>query len=124
MNTDGTGQTQLTFDAADHDQLPEWSPDGTKIAYEDDASGNGDIYVMNADGTDQHDLSNNAASEFGPAWSPDGSSIAFISDRSGTRLVWVMNADGSSQHPLTGGPDKQYVPAWQPRGARLIDVSS
>ena len=73
---------------------------------------------MNADGTGQHDLSNNASSEFGPAWSPDGSSIAFVSDRTGTRRVWVMNTAGGGQHPLTAGHDNQYAPAWQPRGNR------
>jgi Tol biopolymer transport system component len=50
MNTDGTGQTDLTKNAAS-DQLPAWSPDGSKIAFESDRDGSAsEIYVMNADG--------------------------------------------------------------------------
>jgi Tol biopolymer transport system component len=116
MKADGSDQTQLTFDAANHDQLPDWSPSGSKIAYEDDGYGNGDIMVMNADGSGQHDVSKNPAVEFGAAWSPDGTQIAYVSFASGPRLVYVMNADGTHQHPLTGGTSTQSVPAWQPRG--------
>ena len=46
MSADGSGKTQLTFDANDHDQLPDWSPDGTKIAYEDGPGGAGRIFSM------------------------------------------------------------------------------
>src|SRR5207244_8872868 len=105
-------------DPANHDQLPDWSPDGSKLAYEDDGFGNGDIMVMNADGSNQHDVSNGPAMEFSPAWSPDGEQIAYLSFASGPRLVYVMNQDGSGQHPLTGGTSTQFVPAWQARGDR------
>jgi TolB protein len=94
--------------------FPDYSPDGCKIAHEDDAGGNGDIYVMNADGSDHHDVSNDPSVEFGAAGSPDGSEIAFLSTRTRTRLIHLMNADGSNQHALTGGT--QFRPAWQPRG--------
>ena len=58
---------------------PAWSPDGTKIAFTTDRDGNFEIYVMNADGTGQTRLTNNAAADDEPAWSPDGSKIAFTS---------------------------------------------
>ena len=80
------------------------------------AAGNGDIYVMNANGSNQHDVSNDPSFEIGAAWSPDGSQIAFLSTRTGTRLVYVMNADGSNQYAVTGGTNTQFVPGWQPRG--------
>ena len=62
---------------------PAWSPDGTKIAFTSNRDGNYEIYTMNADGTGQTSLTNNAAYDFDPAWSPDGTKIAFTSDRDG-----------------------------------------
>jgi TolB protein len=74
--------------------------------------------VMNSDGSNQRDVSNNPGQEFGAAWSPDGSQIAYLSFGSGPRLVYVMSADGTNQHPLTGGQDAQFAPGWQPNGDR------
>ena len=71
------------------------------IAFETDRDGNFEVYAMNADGADQTNLSNNAASDRDPAWSPDGSKIAFESDRDGNFEIYVMNADGS--HEQRGG---------------------
>src|SRR5882762_932530 len=55
MNPDGSGQTQITHDAANHD-TPSWSPDGRKIAYVSDKTGHEVIYLMNPDGTDEQRL--------------------------------------------------------------------
>ena len=52
---------------------------------------------MNADGSDQTNLTNSAAEDFYPAWSPDGTSIAFQSGPSGNGDIWIMDADGKNQ---------------------------
>jgi TolB protein len=57
-------------------QLPDWSPDGSKIA----PPGFGRIFVMNADGSNPTQLTFGPGDDFGAAWSPDGSQIAFVRD--------------------------------------------
>ena len=102
MNADGSGQTRLTNDSRD-DQYPAWSPDGRQIAFMSDQGyyqwgyyySNWEIYVMNADGSGQTNLTNNGADDWVPAWSPDGQQIAFHSTRNGNYEIYLMNADGS-----------------------------
>ena len=78
-----------------------WSPDGTEIAFRSFRNGNtADIFVMNADGSNQRNLTqNNITADWYPTWSPDGTKIAFNSTRShpGTANtdVYVMNRDGT-----------------------------
>ena len=74
MSANGSNKTQLTFGSASHDQTPDWSPDGRKIAYMED----GHIFTMRADGSHQTQLTFGDAIDFGTAWSPDGRKIAFV----------------------------------------------
>src|SRR6266511_4112674 len=60
MNADGSGQANLTLNRAADDAFPDWSPDGTKIAFHTDRDGNYEIYVMNADGSGQANLTHEA----------------------------------------------------------------
>jgi Tol biopolymer transport system component len=127
MNADGSGAHPLTAGAAPKDQLPDWSPDGTKLAYASGVLGSGGIWVMNADGSGQHQLTGCTSGapapcaggdDFGPTWSPDGHEIAFARDFAavgGDRPIVVMNSDGSDQHRITASGVVAYAPAWQPR---------
>ena len=83
--------------------------------------GNHEIFVMNADGSDQTNLSNNDANDFNPTWSPDGEKIAFTSDReNGNFDIYVMNAaDGSGQTRLTDNPGDDFNPTWSPDGEKI-----
>lgn len=125
MDADGSHAHALTSSPASKDQLPEWSPDGSQIAYESGSGGSGTIWLMDADGSQAHQLTGckptdpspcATGDDFGPAWSPDGTQIAFVRDFSALgqtdRPVFVMNADGSNQHRLLAHPILQYVPAW------------
>jgi len=109
---------------------------GSKIVFATDGDGpdpagnfgNQEIYVMNADGTDQRRLTNNGAIDGVPAWSPSGQRIAFHSTRADPGPpplaidIFLMNADGTDQTQLTnltalglGAVD----PIWAPDGQRI-----
>ena len=69
MDADGTSQERLTSNSID-DFRPDWSPDGTKLAFYTERDGNWEIYGMDADGSNQTNLSNNPAYEILPDWGP------------------------------------------------------
>jgi Tol biopolymer transport system component len=84
----------------------------------------GDIWSMNADGTDQVQLTNTPQTEKTPMWSPDGSKIAFgVGPSDWQGKVYTMNADGTSQHLLSFGDTNDWSPAWSPDGTRVAFAS-
>jgi Tol biopolymer transport system component/PKD repeat protein len=124
INADGSGETQLTNNAASVDDVyPSWSPNGTKIAFASSREdGDQEIYVMNADGSNPTRLTNSPGGDFSPSWSPDGTKIAFVSDRNANRDIYVMNAaDGSDVKRLTNNAasDVDDQPSWSPDGTKI-----
>jgi Tol biopolymer transport system component len=85
-------------------------------------TGEGEIYVMNADGSNQTRLTFNAFDDTDPAWSPNGQKIAFASDRAGNLEIYVMNKDGTNQTRLTNNAAADFSPAWSPDGTKLVFV--
>jgi Tol biopolymer transport system component/flagellar hook assembly protein FlgD len=115
--------TQITTDDA-WDIEPAWSPDGSKLAFSSNRSGNYDIWAMNADGSGLINLANNPAYDGKPAWSPNGSKIAFVSDRSGNKDIWTMNIDGSDLKQLTSLTIIDTDPCWSPDSTRIAFASN
>jgi dipeptidyl aminopeptidase/acylaminoacyl peptidase len=81
--------------------------------------GNTDVYVMNADGTDQTRLTTDPALDRFPMFSPDGSKIAFTSRRDGNTEIYVMNPDGTDQTDLCNLPGGDSQPNWSPDGTQI-----
>ncbi len=95
-----------------------------RIAFQSNAAGSLDIYVMNADGSQISRLTNNAGADVFPAWSPDGSRIAFVSDMNGSPDLYVMSADGVKVSQLTNDEYEESFPAWSPDGKTIAYVSN
>ncbi len=91
-----------------------------RIVFESSRDGKPQIYVMDADGSNQTRLTNNSAWEEKPVWSPDGSKIAFQSSRDGNIEIYVMDADGSNQVNVTNHVSQDSDPAWSPDGTKIV----
>ncbi len=109
-----TGQRkQLThFNEISYD--PVWSPKGDPIAFVSAESGNDEIYLINADGSDLRQLTTNEWQwDKHPSWSSDGTQLVFWSNRETQRKqIWVMNADGANPHNISNNPYNDWDPVW------------
>ncbi|NJP06365.1 MAG: hypothetical protein HC837_12425 [Chloroflexaceae bacterium] len=121
---DGTPTVTPTAPPDDGDPTPtpttEPDIDNTRIAFVSTRNGNHEIFVMDADGRNQQNLTNSLAKDRQPDWSPDGRRIAFVSDRDGSNDIHVMDADGSNQTRLTTDPSDNTYPSWSPDGERIL----
>jgi Tol biopolymer transport system component/tRNA A-37 threonylcarbamoyl transferase component Bud32 len=79
-----------------------WTPDG-RVVYAATTTGNSDIWIMNADGSNRVQLTNTPADDLLPLVTSDGRTIVFLSERDGPRTLWRMNIDGSMPAQLTKG---------------------
>jgi Tol biopolymer transport system component len=112
VNVNGTGLRQLTTNTG-VDNAPAWSPDGTRIAFRSLRNGGHGLYVMNADGSDQTQLT--SYDDSSPSWTPTGRSMVFTSGRVDVgQELWTMDFTGQNQQPLggtrIGGIDPSYSP--------------
>ena len=124
MDVDGGNWKRLTNNMGG-DWWPEWSPDGTKIAFNSVRDGNHEVYIMNTDGSNQINLTNNPAADGQPTWSPDSSKIAFNSDRDGDFEIFVMNTDGSNLVKLTSNAGiLDSDSSWSPDGSKIAFKSN
>lgn len=94
-----------------------------KIVFESHRDGNGEIYIMETDGSNQVNLTKDPAWDGTPAWSPDGLHIVFASERDGNPELYVMDRDGGNVRRLTTEPSAEVAPSWSPDGLRIAFMS-
>src|SRR6266566_4307627 len=112
---------------------PVWSPDDKQIAFSGTRGGMTDLYVVNSDGKNLRQLTNDLYGDLQPAWSPDGRRIAFATDRSPeTNLAilkfskWriaVLDIQSGAIEVLPGQGGLNLNPAWSPDGRQVAFVS-
>lgn len=101
VNSEGKNPRPLVSNNFSNIQ-PDWSPDGEKIAFASDKSGNMDIWIVDKDGRNIRQLTFDKSYDADPIWSPDGSKICFTSTRNGKMDIWVMDSDGGNPRQITG----------------------
>jgi Tol biopolymer transport system component len=130
VNVDGSSLAQLT-DPTNADVWPDWSPDGSKIAF---LSNSRAIATINPDGTGSVVLESSVPEGTTPSWSPDGTRLAFAINRDDSVNcryispicnfeIYTMNADGSSPIRLTNNSVDDLSPVWSPDGTKIAFTS-
>ena len=100
--------------------FPNWSPDGSKVVFCSDRSGDIEIYTVGADGSELTRLTRTPGRDAHPNWAPEGGNIVFQSPRDGANSrdvdLYVMAADGTDVKRLTHLDGFAGVPMYSPDG--------
>jgi eukaryotic-like serine/threonine-protein kinase len=95
-----------------------WTP-GSRVVYSSNASGNFDLWIMEADATGQKQLTAGARNNLWPSVSLNGRYIVFVSDRTGSPHIWRMDLDGNDPQQLTSGSG-EFNPSCSPDGRWVV----
>jgi Tol biopolymer transport system component len=152
MNVDGSDVKRLTSTPG-YDGGPWWSPDGKRIVYRahhpaDETQladyrkllsqnlvrpSRVELFVMNADGSDNRQVTALGGANFGPSWTPDGKKIIFASNyiapRSGNFELYLVDASASKAgqdaiERITFDPTFDGFPMFSPDGTKIIWASN
>ncbi|MCG9132318.1 PD40 domain-containing protein [Candidatus Poribacteria bacterium] len=95
------------------------APTMPKILFTSARDGNYEIYMMNPDGTEQVNLTQDRDADVGAVWSPTGEQILFTSDRDGVRDLYLMDPDGDNVRRVFKKEAYRSDPAWSPDGKQI-----
>jgi Tol biopolymer transport system component/DNA-binding winged helix-turn-helix (wHTH) protein len=102
---------------------PQFSPDGSKIAFESTRSGAYEVWICRSDGSGLVQLTHFNSVTGTPRWSPDGQQIAFDSRTAGNADIFVVDSQGGPPRKLTSEPSNEVVPSWS-RDGRWVYFAS
>jgi Tol biopolymer transport system component len=119
-----TGEYRKIVESSYTERQPQYSPNGHRIAFDSDRSGQSGCWTCDSDGENCQLLTSYGGSVGGtPRWSPDGRWIAFDSREEGESQIYVMPSDGGPRRRLTSGDADNMIPSWS-RDGRWIYFES
>ncbi|MEP7014133.1 MAG: hypothetical protein ABI925_01700 [Verrucomicrobiota bacterium] len=118
IRPDGSGLKRITKGGGF--TYASYSPDGRSIVHRRVEGAGSKIFIMNADGSSDHNISGEGNIDGWPAWSPDGKRIIFSRRVKDAFQLFVMNRDGSGVRQLTDAAGEFVNPRWSPDGAKIL----
>ena len=124
MNADGSDRTPITQTPNMVDVDPQWSSDGTRIAFASTVSSQTryELFTMNADGSGLTRVISTPSFDLNPAWSPDGTQLLFeraTTSSATLQQIWMVNVDGTGLHAVSSPNNFSSEPAWSPDGNKI-----
>ena len=121
----GGGKPERVVSSTREEILPDYSPDGARMAFASNRSGNWEIWTANADGSDVRQVTSfGGTPAANPHWSPSGRLIAFDHVSEGNWDVYTTTPEGNSLRRLTSAPSRDETPAWSSDGHWLYFASN
>ena len=117
------GPSEKLISSTRFESGPQFSPDGSKIAFESTRSGAYEVWICRSDGSGLVQLTHFNSHTGTPRWSPDGQQIAFDSRAAGNADIYVIDSEGGPPRRLTREPSGEVVASWS-RDGRWIYFAS
>jgi eukaryotic-like serine/threonine-protein kinase len=118
----GPGSTATSLPITDGytgDLDPDLSRSGDRMVFSSTRSGQRNLWIARADGTDPRPLTSDTSIDEYPQFAPDGQQIAFISNRGGARGLWIISTDGGVPRRLLAADVLPYF-SWSPDGREIV----
>ncbi|MDQ2747804.1 MAG: hypothetical protein M3T96_11165, partial [Acidobacteriota bacterium] len=106
---------------ADHSE--QFSPDGSLIVFVSDRTGNDEVWIADADGKNQRQLTDSKTAAGSPRFSPDSKSIVCDVQIAGKGVVFIVSVNGGTPRRLTAPGSNNFLPAWSADGKEIFFVS-